>query len=332
MNAFTLVEPKDLTAASVHLGAEKKYSLPVYKAGGIDLLDQIKEGLIEPDAVINLRGRLPSGITLDGETLTIGAGATLAQVGGHALVREHAPALAQASESAATPAIRAMATVGGNLLQRPRCWYFRYSQFNCLKKGGDQCFAVNGENEYHAIFGEGPCHIVHPSNLAPALAVHGGSVMLSSGRKLTIPELYHMPDRGVRSEHNLKPGEIVTSVSLTINKRSAFYAVKHKQSFDWPLAFVCVGLDVKDGVISGSRVYAGAVAPVPWRLAGVERVLAGIPAQLGDGIAQAATASGEGSTPMRENVYKVSLLKVCTQRAILKALGLAVPGFEGGNL
>lgn len=337
MNPFTLVRPSTLAAA---IAARGEYALPqlpaggspLYKAGGIDVLDHLKEGLLTPNALIHLG--LPNTIERSQETITIGAGVTLAQLAAHPLILAGVPALAAAAKSAATPAVRNVATVGGNLLQRPRCWYYRHAQFDCLKKGGSTCFAVEGENQYHAIFGGGPCHIVHPSNIAPALLTMQGRVLLTGGNRteLSLAELYHMPEKGVTSEHSLKQGEVVTHLVCRVRAMSGFFAVKEKQSFDWPTAFACVAIDTQGSSITSASVFAGAVAPMPWRLGSVEVALKGIDladVQASDAaIAAAAAKAGEGAVPMRDNGYKVKQLATCVHRAVLLSLGRPIPGFS----
>ena len=159
----------------------------------------------------------------------------------HADVKRAYPAIAHAADEVGTPQIRNVGTVGGNLNQRPRCWYFRNEEFNCLKKGGSRCFAVNGENQYHAIFGDGPCHIVHPSSLAvPAVALNARFRVVGPAgeREIAAGDYYQMPDRNLFGETALAPNEILTHVLLPApgTSKNATYEVRYKQSHDWPLA------------------------------------------------------------------------------------------------
>jgi len=355
LNRFTLVRPNSYEDASDVLTA-KKYSLPVLKGGGLDVLDHMKEGLWSPDALVDVKRLMPTdqrepivAITRDvNRSLTappppkwssnnglvhVSASALLADVANSPKVLESAPVVAQALASAATPQVRNVATVAGNLLQRPRCWYYRQQQFDCLKKGGSQCFAVEGENVYHAIFGPGPCHIVHPSNLAPALMVCNAHVHLVGGKRASLPiaELFHMPDKGLLTEHVLEIGEVITHVSFDARPISGFYAIKHKQSFDWPLAFACVALALDGDKIRAASVCAGAVAPVPWMLPNVAAALVGVSPDDDAALTAACAKAGEGARPMRDNGYKVQLLSVAIKRAILTALKKPVPGQEEGN-
>lgn len=332
MNRFSVLQATTVAEAAKAARAGAGVSLPVLKAGGLDLLDLMKEGLLEPDQLVNLRTvRDESLRRIDapaaGARGSIGALCTLSEIASHAALRSAAPLLAKAVEFAATPQVRNVATAGGNLLQRPRCWYFRNHQFDCLKKGGSECFAVGGENKYHAIFGDGPCHIVHPSNLAPALWVLDGSVQLAGGDRASLPisELYHMPDRGIRDEHNLKPGEVITSISFRSAPISGFYAVKEKQSFDWPLVFACVALDLDGRTIRSARVCAGAVAPTPWPLPQVEAGLKGVSLDDDAKLRAACATAADGAKPMRDNAFKTTLLSVAVRRAIADAATAAKP-------
>lgn len=330
MNNFSYTKAPNYEAAST-LMTGGKYSLPVLKSGGLDLLDLMKSEIIEPDLLIDIRAAGAGGEAVrevDGE-IRIAASTTLADLAGSDVLRRRAPALAQAAESAATPQVRNVASAAGNLLQRPRCWYFRNEEFDCLKKGGHTCYAVQGENQYHAIFGDGPCHIVHPSNLAPALMVVDGAVRVTGGdrARIAIADLFHMPENGIRSEHNLKPGEVITGIVCGASPTSGFYAIKEKQSFDWPLVFCCVSLDMNGPVIRKARVCAGAVAPVPWRLSNVEAALAGVDPKDDAALREACAVAAKGARPMSGNAYKTQLLPVVVRRAVLRASGLP---FEEG--
>jgi len=326
VNRFSILQAGTIAEAAAAARGAAGVSLPVLKAGGIDLLDLMKEGILEPDRLVNLRtvgDEVLRRIEVGEDGGSIGALCTLSDLAVHEGVRRTAPVIARAVEFAASPQVRNVATAGGNLLQRPRCWYFRNLQFECLKRGGSECFAVPGENRYHAIFGGGPCHIVHPSNLAPALWVLDGTVHLEGGDRASLPirELYHLPERGIRDEHNLRPGEVVTRLSFKAAPVSGFHAIKEKQSFDWPLVFACVALQVKGEAIDSARVCAGAVAPVPWPLPAVEAALKGVAIADDAAIRAACEVAAEGAVPMRDNGYKTQLLRVAVRRAIANALG-----------
>lgn len=328
MNTFTYARPKTLTEAGTLL-TDRRFKLPILKAGGIDVVDHLKEGLIEPDVIVNIRRLRAQGaadgssVREDGGGLRIEATATLTELDLSDAARRIAPVIAQAAASAASPQVRNVASAAGNLLQRPRCWYYRHSQFDCLKKGGSTCFAVEGENKYHAIFGGGPCHIVHPSNLAPALMVCEGVVHVMGGDRTSIPiaELFHLPDKGVKDEHNLKPGEVITHITCKAAMKSGFYAIKEKQSFDWPAAMACVALELDGDTIKSARVCAGAVAPIPWILPKVAEALKGV--SVGDDakLRAACALASDGARPMTDNSFKTKLLPVAVRRAVLIAAG-----------
>ncbi|MBL1219160.1 MAG: hypothetical protein D8M59_16910 [Planctomycetes bacterium] len=303
--------------------------LPVLKAAGIDLMDHWKEGLTAPGQVSNLLAlRDPSLHRLSADS--IGALCTLSAIADSTAVRKSAPVIAQAAESTATPQIRNVATAGGNLFQRPRCWYYRAHQFDCLKKGGHMCFAVEGENRYHAVFGNGPCHIVHPSNLANALSVCQAEVLVVSSaqgteepRRVPMHQLFCLPEDRLKSEHTLGPDEIAVGISYRAAPHSAHYEVREKQSFDWPLVMASVALDMRDDgrTIAAARVCAGGVAPIPWRMPQVERALAGINVKDTQRVRQACDLAIRGAQPMSNNAYKLRILPVAVSRAVRLAVG-----------
>jgi len=331
VNKFSYANPASFAEAGALL-AEKRFALPVLKAGGLDVLDHMKEGLMEPDLLINIR-TLRSGKNALGlvpaagnaaEHVRIEATATLMELAKSPVIQKRAPVISLACGSAATPQVRNVASAAGNLLQRPRCWYYRNEQFDCLKKGGATCFAAEGENKYHAIFGDGPCHIVHPSNLAVALAVLNGRVTVWNAgkeRMVSLDKLYHMPSMGVKSEHTLEAGDIITAIAADASPMSGFYAIKEKQSFDWPLVMAAAALELDGDTIKSARICAGAVAPVPWMLPKVSAALAGVKVTDEAALKNACAAAAEGAKPMTDNGYKVKLLSVAVRRAVLKAAG-----------
>ena len=329
MNRFAIARAASYDEASSLLTGNT-HSLPVLKAAGMDVVDHLKEGLIEPDLLVDILGAeggppAPIQEHRDGDTSTIRLSAltTLAQIAQSTLLNGRFPGLAQAADSAATPQVRNVATTAGNLLQRPRCWYYRNREFDCLKKGGDRCYAVAGLNKYHAVFPSGPCHIVHPSNLAPALIAGDAIIHLTGAKRATMPiaDLFHTPDRGVTSEHTLAPGEVITAISCRARPHSAFYAIKEKQSFDWPLVMACVALDLNGDRIASPRVVGGAVASVPLDLPHVAEALSGLETSDAEAIAGACELASRGAVPMSDNAYKLRLLPVAVRRAVHRALG-----------
>jgi xanthine dehydrogenase YagS FAD-binding subunit len=326
VNPFAVARPESFEQASAVM-KDGRFALPVLKAGGMDVVDHLKEGLMTPDVLVDVRSigyRPGRGVRAgDGGGMRIEAMTTLAEIASSAVVRSDAPVLAYAAGSAATPQVRNVATAAGNLLQRPRCWYYRNDQFDCLKKGGHTCFAVEGENRFHAVFGGGPCHIVHPSNLAPALIVCGGTVHLTGGDRdaIAVADLYHLPERGLRSEHDLEPDAVITHLSLEPAPHSGFDAVKEKQSFDWPLVMSAVALEMTGSRIERARVCVGAVAPVPWPLPDVEAALRGVDVDDEDALHRACGLAARGARPLSDNAYKLDLLPVSIRRAVLRAAG-----------
>ena len=295
------------------------------KAGGIDLMDRLKEGLDAPARLVNLR-TIPGleSVLEESGWLRIGPLVTLAAIAEHAAIRRSYTALADAALEAATPQIRNAATVGGNLLQRPRCWYFRSDQFDCLRKGGDTCFAQEGENEFHAIFDNSNCAIVHPSAAACALTAFRAKVVAqgkNGKREIALDDLFVRPETDITSENVLTPGELLTEILVPAPSdvtRSAYTKVGQKQSFDWPIAEAAVVLETGGGVVRKASVVLGAAAPVPWRATGAEKVLIGKP--LNEVTARAAaSAAVQGATPLSRNAYKIPVFEAVVRRTILAA-------------
>jgi xanthine dehydrogenase YagS FAD-binding subunit len=289
--------------------------------GGMDLLGLMKDYIVSPERVVSIRNLDQTIAAADGG-LRIGAAVKIADLVENAQARKMYPALITAAEDVGTPQIRNVGTVGGNIMQRPRCWYFRNEEFNCLKKGGSRCFAVEGENQYHAIFGDGPCHIVHPSSLAVPVIAYGGRLRVAGpngAREIDAGQFFQMPNQNLYGETVLQPNEIITHVLLPApGQRSATYEVRFKQSHDWPLAAASVNLVMSGSTVKSARVVMGAVAPIPWRAQAAEQVLAG--KTITEAIAtEAANAALAGARPMTGNAYKVQIAKTAVKRAIMAA-------------
>lgn len=320
MNRFELARATSATEAR-ELLAEKPGS--VLKAGGIDLLDHLKEHLLEPPRVVDLKtipGLDRIAVEPDG-SLRIGPLATLARVAAHDAVRKSHAALAQACAEAASPQIRSVATIGGNVLQRPRCWYYRLESYKCLKKGGDVCFAVGGENRYQSIFGGGPSYAVHPSNAAVAIVALGGSFVLEGAkgaRTVAAGEFFTLPSKDPQRENQLQPGEILTEIRVpaAAGVKSVYQDLRERAAFDWPLVSAAVALRSEGEAVREARVVLGAVAPVPWRSAKAEQALVGKP--LDEAAAGAAArAAIFGAAPLSDNGYKVGLVQTLVRRALM---------------
>ena len=320
MKAFAYVNATNEKEAIAALnGATRGRLLPM--AGGMDLLGLMKDYIVSPERVVSIRN-LDQTMTAAEGGLRIGAAVKIADLVEHAQARRLYPALVTAAEDVGTPQIRNVGTVGGNIMQRPRCWYFRNEEFNCLKKGGSRCFAVEGENQYHAIFGDGPCHIVHPSSLAVPVIAYGGRFRVAGpngAREIDAGLFFQMPNQNLYGETLLQPDEIITHVLLPApGQRSATYEVRFKQSHDWPLAAASVNLVMSGLTVKSARVVMGAVAPIPWRAQAAERVLAG--KAITEAIAtEAAAAAVAGARPMTGNAYKIQIAKTAVKRAILAA-------------
>jgi len=333
MQAFALIRPHTLAAARQRVLAQPEARL--YRAGGVDLLDRMKEGLEAPAELVelaSLQGQLGQQLRALNPTTTggweLGALVTLAQLAEHAELDAGHAALRQAAASAATPGIRNLATLGGNLLQRPRCWYFRSADLSCLKKGGSTCLAITGEHKYHAILGGGPSFIVHPSTLASALLALDARVEISGESTRTIPiaELFVGPRTDPTREHSLAPGELLVRVLLPASpsSRSSYAVAKEKQSHDWPLAEAVVNLSLEAGVIKAARVVLGHVAPVPWRSPEAEAALVGHKPDAAL-FARAAAAALAPARPLKHNAYKIPLARGLLREALHRAADLPLP-------
>ena len=324
MKAFAYVNAANEKEAIAGLVPDRGKSMPL--GGGMDLLGLMKDYIAQPERIVNVKNLDRSVRKSPDGGVRIGAAITLAELVANADVARLYPALVQAAEEVGTPQIRNAGTVGGNLNQRPRCWYFRNEEFPCLKKGGSRCFAVDGENQFHAIFGDGPCHIVHPSSLAvPAIALDARFRIVGPAgeREVAAADYFEMPDKNMFGETVLKPNEILTHVILPAPGavKSATYEVRFKQSHDWPLASASAALSMNGQTIRGARIVMGAVAPVPWRSTAAEAALAGKRVTEETAIA-AADAAVQGAKPMSGNAYKVQIARTAVKRAILRAGGL----------
>ena len=300
-------------------------------AGGQDLLTTMKDYITRPSRVVNLKGiRGLDKIVDDGSGgLRIGALVTLAQLEEHPVVRRSFPGLAEAAHSIATPQIRNLGTVGGNLCQRPRCWYFRLEDVVCLKKGGSECYAATGENKYHAILGGGPSYIVHPSDLAPMLVALGGSVSVvgpAGKRPVPLDKFFTLPaDGNLRRENVLKNDEIITEIHVPASKfaaHSTYLKFKERDSLDFAMSSVAAAVAMgANRTISEARLVLGGVAPIPWRVPKAEAALIG-KTMSSEVLATAARIALEGAKPLEKNAYKIPLTQTLVRRALAKAGGV----------
>lgn len=324
MKSFEWSQPRSLADALVQLGKDR-----VPKAGGVDLLDLMKEGLVAPRRLVDVK-QLPelAEIRGTGGGLSIGAAVTLAQLAADVRIRSRAPALADAVEHAATPQLRNLATLGGNLMQRPRCGYFRSADFRCRKQGGRVCYAQEGHNEGHAVFDNQICAFVHPSSPATALWALGAEVDLvgpKGSRRVAISRFFVTPDQDVSRETVVQDGELITRIQLPApmpGQRSAYFKQQHKASFDWPLVDVAVSLTMDGDVVRSASVVLGAVAGRPWPAEAAERELVG--KRLTSGRIEAASrAATRGATPLAMNGYKLPLIETLVRRLITQCGGMS---------
>jgi len=292
-------------------------------AGGTDLLGCIHDGIITPARVVSIGGlKELKGISArpDGG-LRIGALATIAEVAASAPVRDKYAVLSQAAYDVASPQLRNQGTIGGNICQRPRCWYYR-GDFPCARKGGDLCYAVEGENQYHAIFGGGPCFFVHPSDTAVALVALQAQLTIAgpaASRTVKIEEFFVGPDKSILKENILAPNEIVTEIRLPPlagGVRSSYRKIRARQAWDFALTSVALVLQFENENVSRARIVLGGTAPFPWRTVGAEKLLVGkrIDATIAAAAGKAAIAD---ASPMRDNGYKLQMVQGAVEESLL---------------
>jgi len=324
MRPFEYATPTTKEQAVSLLGAQ--WGQAEVLAGGMDLLSLMKDDVVHPKRLVSinqLQG-LDGPIT-DGQ-VQFSALTTLAELADNVNVVKDYPALAEAVNHAASPQIRNMATLGGNLCQRPRCWYFR-GGFGLLPKDeSGKDLAAAGDNRYHAILGnDGPAKFVSPSSIVPALVAYGAKVQLfgpKGSREMPLENFYVIPKAEAEREHDLKPNEIVIRVTLPAPDKDlnvAHYEIRQKAAFDWPLVVAVVALRMSGSRVQQARVVMGHVAPVPWVSAEAAQVLTSknFSEDLVRAAADAALASAK---PLSQNAYKVQLARVAVKRAILKAV------------
>ncbi len=320
MQAFEYATPATKQQAVEALGAS--WGETEVLAGGTDLLSLMKEFLSTPKRVVDIKGvRELNGIAAKAGGLRIGALVTLEQLASNASVKQQYPALAQAALGVTSPQIRARGTVGGDICQRPRCWYYR-AGFGLLAEDGGKQLVPDGENRYHAIFGGGPAYFVSASSLGPALAALGAKVNIfgpQGARDVAVADFFVAPKSSAERENVLKPNEIVTEIVLpAAGGRSATYEVRQKTALDWPLVAAAVMLKLEGRTVRSSRIVLGHVAPTPWPAAAAEEALNGKTVSE-EVAAQAGEAAVRGAQPLSGNRYKVQLARTAVKRAILQA-------------
>jgi len=326
VKAFAYVNPANEREAVAALSPQLESAIPI--GGGQDLLARMKDYVTQPERLVNVKTALESTVAPFNGGLRIGAAMRMVDVSEHAEIGRMYPAIAAAAIEVGTPQIRNQATVGGNLNQRPRCWYYRNEEFVCFKKGGTQCFSPAGENQFHAILGAGPSFIVHPSSLAVPMVAYGATFRLAGPkgeRQVAAADYFTLPRQNLRTENVLAPDELLTHVILPPpgTWKSGHYEVRYKASHDWPIAFATVLLTLSGAVVQSARVVIGAVAPIPWRSQPAEQALLGKPVTE-QTAAEAAAAGLRDARPLSQNAYKIDVAKVAVKRAILRAAGVQI--------
>jgi xanthine dehydrogenase YagS FAD-binding subunit len=325
MNAFEWVDATSVGQAAALLAAGSPDGPVVAKAGGMDLVDLMKEGIVRPSRIVNLKsiGGLDGIRFDDARGLALGALVTLADIESAAEIRQRYPALAAAAGHASTPQVRNVATIGGNLLQRPRCWYFRNHLFH--RDGADAESAIqHGENQYHAIFDNRQTAMVHASTPATALIAYGAQVHLATAtaeRSVPLKDFLLPPDIRRDRDTTLKPGEILVGVLVPPpgpGTRTAYHKQTERDSYDWPICDVAVVLQMNGQTVESASIVLGWVAPTPRRAVEAERVMIG--GRLTGELARAAAAAAvAGATPLAKNGYKIPVLEAVVRRTILAA-------------
>jgi len=324
MNIFSNANARSLEdAVDLAREARGRGQVIAYSGGGTDLLQQMKDGLVQPDVLINLR--TVAGVDQVSPTrngVAIGGLIKLSEVSSDELILNQYPLLAQAASSVGTPQIRNAGTLSGNVMQRPWCWYYR-NGFNCFKAGGEQCFSVTGENQQHAILGGGPSYIVHPSDVAPALVALDAEFEVigpDGERSLSAAEFFVLPSVNPAKENVLTEQEVLAGVRLlgpAANTRSAYHKIMDREAWTHAVVSAAVVLEMDGDSCRQARIVMGGVAPVPWRVPEAEALLAGqrITPELARQVGQQAVA---GAVPLEKNGYKVQLASTVVERTILQ--------------
>jgi xanthine dehydrogenase YagS FAD-binding subunit len=301
-----------------------------YIAGGTDMLQLLQEGVRAPLELVDINGIAFDDVSIAIDGIRIGAMARLADVADNPTIRERFPVVASALYESASPQVRNMATIGGNLLQRTRCLYFRDPTTPCNKRvPGSGCSAMEGQNRINAILGGSPhCIAAYPGDLAVALVVVDAELMVagpSGERTILVENLHQLPGDTPHVETVLKPGDLITAIWIPLGsagRRSHYLKVRDRATFEWSLASAAVSLGMSDDTILDARIAVGGVATKPWRLPHVEEML--VNKRLDRDLARAAgERAADGAEPRGQNAFKVTLLQRTVERALLQIGGLA---------
>lgn len=325
MQAFEYANPTSLHDALRLLGSE--WGEADVLAGGTDQISLMKDYVHTPKRVVNIKGvKELSGIHRSAQGLRIGATVTLDELASNPALHSEYPSIMTAVLGVTSPQIRNMGTVGGDLCQRPRCWYFRMG-YGLLATQDGKSLVPNGENRYHSIFGGGPAYFVSASSLGPALVALGAKVKLQSAsgsRTIPVEKFFVIPKGDSARETALQPNEILTEIVVpsASGVKNATYEVRQRDAIDWPLVTASVALRMQGNTVTNARIVLGHVAPTPWAAAKAEQALAG--KTIGDdSIRQVADAAVDGAQPLSDNGYKVQLARVAVKRALQEASGRA---------
>lgn len=324
MRKFSLVQPENLKELVAFLAKADGQSALL--AGGTDLFSLLKNEILNPEIVVDISGlKELIGLRQEKETIRIGALTTINELASSPLLQKSLQGLKQAAQSIGSPQLRNVGTVGGNLCQRPRCWYFRDPLFQCRKKGGSRCFALNGRNKYHAIFGGGLCNIVHPSDLAPSLISLEAKIRITSKegeKEMPLADFFALPSLSLRQENKLQPGEVLTEVIVpkpAAQLKSTYIKFTERGSWDFALVSVAAAAEVQGAILKRPKFVLGGVAPVPWRLTSFEQMIEGKKMDEKTAAGAALEALKE-ARPMSENAYKVDLASVLLTRATMSLI------------
>lgn len=321
MKSFEYAAPKSLKEATALLS--DSWGKTEILAGGTDLVTSLKQRLTQPERVVSLRNLAElRGIEVAGGGVRIGAMTTLGEVAGHPALKQH-NALIAAAQGVASPQLLSVGTVGGDLCQRPRCWYYR-NGFGLLARQDGKSLVRDGDNRYHAIFGnDGPALFVCPSSLGPALVALDASFTVTGPggktRKIAAAEFFRAPKTESERETALKPNEILTAVVVPSRSlKSATYEVRHRHGLDWPYVTASIAFRLDGGKVADARIALGHVAPTPWVATAAAKTLNGsAPTEVQ--AAKAAETAVTGAKPLSGNAYKIQMVKAAVKRAILQA-------------
>ena len=321
------IDKVNATASDI-LGKKPNGSSVIFKAGGIDLMDLMKEGLVNPSTIVSIK-KIPGLDQInysESDGLKIGANVTLAELENNEDIKKKYLALHLAIAHAGTPQLRNSATLGGNLAQRTRCWYFRSFEHECYRKGSGTCYAQKGENEFHAIMGNSTCASVHSSSVSTALMAFNAVVQITKAdgkrQEVSMEEFFVDPETNSKNETILESGDLITGVVVPpVKSGTKSYYIKYgaRESHDWAMADVAVVTEINGGKCSYAEVVLGAAAPVPIKSAGAAKKLIG--KSISESTAKSAgKASMKGATPLSGNKYKIPVFETIVKRAILKAV------------